>query len=228
MSTLDLVPTYVKGIDRLLFGGFKLGELYFIYGEEKSGKTSLALTLCASAIRNGLRPLFLDCSIRLHPQRVLQILESWSLDPSKLSIRMIQDFQDQEDFILHLYNSEKLFDIIVLDDFTHQHRIEMYGEVRSDLPIYKRLAMQVAMLSELTTRDKSLVVLIGQVHDLPEQENRKAVAYRILSHWARWIIKLTIGSKGFRELFLEKPEKTGPAYFIINESGVGEPSSKVE
>ncbi|MEN2974334.1 MAG: ATPase domain-containing protein [Candidatus Caldarchaeales archaeon] len=228
MSTIDVVSTHVEGIDRFLNGGFKLGKLYFIYGEEKSGKTSLALTICASSIKVGLKPLFIDCSNRLHPQRVLQILESWELDLSRLSIRIIQNFRDQEVFILNLYNSSKMFDVIILDDLTHQHRLEISGKGKQDLQIYKRLALQVAILYELTKRDRVLIAYIGQVHDMPEKEDRTAVAYRILSHWADWIIRLRSESKGLRELFIEKPESAGPAYFTIDIKGIVESRIKVE
>lgn len=225
MGRVNIISTHVSSVDELLNGGFKLGQLYFLYGEEKTGKTSLTLTVCASAIKEDLKPLFIDCSGKLHPERVLQILQSWSIDLSKLSIRIIQSFEEQEQLILNLYNSKKMFDVIILDDYTYQHRIELSGDVRQDLSIYKRLALQVAMLSELASRENITVIIIGQVHDMPEQGGGKAVAYRILSHWAKWVLKLRVGSRHYKEIIIEKPEKKGLGYFTINNRGISEPGN---
>jgi len=225
MEETCVISTHVSSVDDLLSGGFRLGQLYFLYGEEKTGKTSLTLTVCASAIKKGLKPLFIDCSGRLHPERVLQVLQSWSVDLSKLSIRIVQSFQEQEQLILNLYNSKKMFDVIILDDFTYQHRIELSGDVRQDLSIYKKLALQVAMLSELASRENVTVIIIGQVHDMPEQGGGKAVAYRILSHWAKCVLKLKVSSKHYKEIIIEKPDKTGLGYFIINNRGISEPDN---
>lgn len=221
MVKVGSIPTRVPSIDELLDGGFKLGDVYFIYGEEKTGKTSLTLATCASAIREGLRPFFIDCSGRIHPERVLQILRSWSIDLSKLSIKIIPSFKQQEELVLTLYNSKKIFDLIVLDDFTYQHRIELSRDPRLDLPIYKKLALQVAILSELACRENVSIIVIGQVHDMPEQQGEKPVAYRILSYWAEWVMKIKTSARRYREIVLEKPEKKGPAYFIINNHGIG-------
>lgn len=218
----DVVPTNVNSVDLLLNGGFRVGRLYFLYGEEKSGKTSLTLTVCASAIGEGLKPFFIDCSMRLHPGRVAQVLQSRSIDLSRLSIKTIQSFREQAQLILNLYNFEKIFDVIVLDDFTYQHRLELSRNVKMDLSIYKKLALQVAMLSEIASRENTLIIIVGQVHDMPEREEGRPIAYRILSHWAEWVLKLQISSRQYREIIVEKPEKKGPGYFTINEAGIGE------
>ena len=117
-----------------------------------------------------------------------------------------------------------MFDVIILDDFTYQHRIELSGDVRQDLSIYKKLALQVAMLSELASRENITVIIIGQVHDMPEQGG-KAVAYRILSHWAKCVLKLRVSSRHYKEIIIEKPEKKGLGYFIINNRGISEPDN---
>ncbi len=222
VSKIDFIPTHVSSIDELLRGGFKFGDVYFIYGEEKTGKTSLTLTACASAIREDMRPFFIDCSGRIHPERVLQILQSWLVDPSRLSIKIIQSFREQEELILNLYNSKKIFDLIVLDDFTYQHRIELSRNLRLDLPTYKKLALQVAMLYELARREKISVIIVGQVHDMPEQQGEKPVAYRILSHWARWVVMIRKPAQHYREMIIEKPKKKGPAYFTISNQGISQ------
>jgi len=223
VSNVDVIPTRVGSIDSLLDGGFKAGQLYFLYGEEKTGKTSLVLTVCASAIREGLKPFFIDCSERLNPGRVSQVLQSWLVDLSRLSVKAVHSFLEQTRLILNLYNLQKIFDVIVLDDFTYQHRLELSRNVKMDLSIYKKLALQAAMLSEIAASRKAVVIIVGQVHDMPEQEEGRPVAYRILSYWAKWVLKLQAGSRQYRELVVEKPEKKGPGYFTLSEYGVSEP-----
>ncbi len=223
-STLSrsAIPTGVKELDSILGGGFRLGELYFVYGEEASGKTSLALTITASAIKQGLKQLFVDCSGRLHPLRISQVAEKWSIELSDILVKPIRDFGEQEDLVIKLYNLKKLFNVVVLDDFTYQYRLELSGDLRRDLILFKRFAFQVAVLSELAEKYESLVLIVGQVHDIPEHGVQKPVAYRILYHWAKWILKLSSHDKVDKILFIEKPPTTLSARFMVSDRGVDE------
>lgn len=215
----------VEELDRLLGGGIEVGELTFVYGEEKSGKTSLGLSICASAIADGMRAAYVDCSGRLHPGRVIQVLEAWSADLSKLAVLSIESFLQQEETIIRFYDRPQPFGAVVFDDFTYQHRIELEGEVRRDVSVYRRLAFQVAALKEAASKMGAAIVVMGQVHEAPETGEQRAVAQRILSHWAGWVLRLRVGGR-WREMFVEKPERAGPARFSIGVRGV-EPYSEV-
>jgi len=218
--------TGLSELDEIMGGGVPGGSLVFLYGEEKSGKTSIALRICVSALERGENAVFIDCSSRLHPIRLTQVLNSYQVEPSLLSIAKLDNFLQQEETVIKLYDLSQKFGLIIFDDFTYQHRLRIEGNPRIDLPIYKRLAFQAAALKELASKSGCSVILVGQVHDMPETGEERAVAYRLLSYWADWVLRVKRPERGCREILVEKPIKSNPILFEVTESGIS-PCSKV-
>lgn len=207
-------------LDDLLGGGIGSKTLAFIYGEEKAGKTSLALRICALATRTA-SAAYVDCSERLHPLRLSQIMKANRADESKLYLVSVDSFLKQEKVVLNLYDFEPPAPIIVFDDFTAMHRLEIVGDVKRDTPIYKRLAFQVAALKEAAVKRDLAIVIVGQVHEVPGRGEAKAVAQRILSHWADQILKLEKDPAHMSgKIFLEKPQSKAPILYKITRSGL--------
>ena len=216
----EVVSTGLRKLDDLLGGGVKSGTLTLIYGDEKSGKTSLGLSICASAIMEGLTAAFIDCGGRLHPARVLQVLETTGINREKFMLAYVETFLQQEETIIKMLDNP-LSKVIVLDDITYQHRVAMMGDVREDMPIFKRLAFQVAALKESTMTKNLTVIIIGQVHALPGREESRPVAQRILTHWSDAVIRVSrrMGERCSRA-YLEKPRPGGPILFKPSPRGV--------
>jgi len=213
-------PTGLIELDEELGGGFPTGSIALIYGEEKSGKTSLALKLCALAARRG-RAAYIDCSNRLHPLRLEQILRWNRVDRSRLLILSIESFLQQEEVVLRLYDYPPPAPLIVLDDFTFRHRLEIKGDVKQDTPIYERLAFQLAALKEAAMKKDIAIVVVGQVHTLPDTGETRAVAHRILTYWSDYVLRVVrrFGERCGR-IWIEKPERKGAYRFRIAKSGV--------
>ena len=213
-------PTGLPELDEGLDGGLPTSSITLIYGEEKSGKTSLALKLCALAARRD-RAAYIDCSNRLHPLRLAQILRGNRVDRSRLLILPVESFFQQEEIVLRLYDYPPPAPLIVLDDFTFRHRLEIKGDVKQDTPIYERLAFQLAALKEAAMKRDIAIVIIGQVHTLPNTGETRAVAHRILTYWSDYVLRMgrRFGERCGR-IWIEKPEKKGVYRFRIVKSGI--------
>ena len=120
-----MFSTGIPELDEALGGGIRGGKVTLIYGEEKSGKTSLALKVCALAAKKAGQAGYVDCSGRLHPQRLLQVLEANGADPSRVSVSVIGNFLQQEEIILSLHDKPPSFPLIIFDDFTDDLAIEI-------------------------------------------------------------------------------------------------------
>lgn len=212
--------TGLPGLDERLEGGIAARTLTLVYGEEKSGKTSLALMMCALATRR-LPAAYVDCSGRLHSARISQIMETVGGDGGKLYILSVESFQAQGRVILSLHDSRPPAGLLVFDDFTALHRLELSGDLRLDMPVYRRLAFQVAALKEAALRNDLAIMIVGHVHDIPDRGEARAVAQRILGYWSDIILRLGPDPKTkLGKILIEKPERAEAVAYRITSSGL--------
>lgn len=215
------IPTGLPSLDECI-GGYKGGRLYFVYGEEKSGKTSMALRASANAINLGANVLWLDCGHRLHPSRLMQVLMANGADGSRMLISPVYSFDGQEYAILSLLHGvPRRTGLIAVDDFTYLHRIAMKGELREDAPVFKRLTLQAAVLKDVAVSNDIPVLAIGQVHAVPGS-GIKPVASRIVGYWSDVVIRLESLTPSMKLLRLEKDEMQLSVRFKISEFGIEE------
>lgn len=215
-----MFSTGLPVLDERLGGGISAGTLTLVYGEEKSGKTSLALMMCALATRRSLAA-YIDCSGRLHPARISQIMEALGGDEDKLYILSVDSFRAQEKVILSLHDSRPPANLLVFDDFTVLHRLELSGDIGLDMSVYRRLAFHVAALKEAALRNDLAIIIVGQVHEIPDRGEARAVARRILGYWSDTILRLELDPKTkLGRVVIEKPEKMEAAAYRITGSGL--------
>jgi len=212
--------TGLPELDERLGGGVASRTLTLVYGEEKSGKTSLVLMMCAFATRQ-IPAAYIDCSGRLHSARISQIMRAIRGDEDKLYILSVESFQDQEKVILSLHDLMPPARLLVFDDFTALHRLELSGDIRLDMPVYRRLAFQVAALKEAALRNDLAVVIVGHVHDIPDRGESRAVAHRILGYWSDTVLRLGLDPKTrVGRVVIEKPERIEATAYKITGSGL--------
>lgn len=212
--------TGLPALDKRLGGGVATGTLTLVYGEEKSGKTSLALMMCALATRS-LPAAYVDCSGRLHPARISQIMKALGGDEDKLYILSVESFSAQERAILGIHDSRPPASLLVFDDFTALHRLELSGDIGLDMRVYRRLAFHVAALKEAALRNGFAVMIVGQVHDIPDRGEARAVAQRILVYWSDTVLKLEMDPKTrLGRILIEKPERAEAAAYRITGFGL--------
>ncbi len=213
------IPTGLPKLD-ITIGGYLGGMLYFVYGEEKSGKTSLVLLAAVNAIKLGGKVVWIDCGQRLHAKRLSQVLSTNKADASKFIITPTKSFDEQEAVIISLLEGTSSGTrLIVLDDYTYLHRIAMKGELKEDAPIFKRLAFQTASLKEVAATNDIPIIAVGQVHEVPGF-GTKPVASRIVGYWSDAVFRLENAPAGFRVLILEKGGRYLEQRFRITDAGV--------
>ncbi len=212
--------TGLPELDEVLGGGIPTGAITLVYGQEKTGKTSLALRACASAARSA-SAAYIDCSGKLHPERLSQVMKANRVDENRVYIAVIENFLQQEEIILKLHDEGAPAPLIIFDDFTYLHRMELTGNIRDDMNIYKRLAFQLAALKEAVLKRSLAAMIIGQVHSIPDSGESRAVARRILGYWADYILSISKDpGKPFSELTIEKPPEDKVIKFRVVRSGI--------
>ena len=133
----------------------------------------------------------------------------------------VENFLQQEEVVLRILDEKAPAPLIVFDDFTYLHRIELVGDVKTDINIYKRLAFQLAVLKEAAIRDDLAIIVIGQVHSIPDKGEARAVAHRILTYFADYVLRIERRpGRPLSKIILEKPETGEEIYFRIVRSGV--------
>ncbi len=209
-----------QGIRDLLYKP-REGLLYFIYGDEKSGKTSYCLTASSFILKEGGSVIWIDCGAKLSMTRVEQVLSFNKVPLDKLYITSPMDFNSQERALVNVVSfPPKDLRLIVCDDFTYLHRLAISGNPRVDLPIYKRLSFQVALLKETCITLGISCMLVGHVREKPYGEGREPVAARIVTYWADVILNF-MNLDGKRVLKVEKPDVAKEEYeFRIFEGGL--------
>ena len=198
-------------------GRFRKGCSYLLYGDDKAGKTTLVMSAAASAVGEGAGVVWVDCGARLYLPRVRQILRPEMLE--RIYVTQPKTFSEQLESIVNIHDYlPSGVGLVVCDDFTYLHRLEISGKPAQDLPIYSSLTFQAALLKDLAVTRRAAVVLVGLVHEIPVLNVAAPVAGRIVSYWSDCIVRLH-RREGVRELVEEKPG-TGRITFTLTDSGV--------
>ncbi len=191
--------TGIKSFDNV-YGGLRSGLMYLISGEEKSGKTSLALQIACIASRDNVGTYLLDCGGHIHYLRLSRIAANWEADLSKIKITFPRSFKEQERLIVWLADSAPAGSLVIVDDFTYLHRVQMVGDVNMDKGLFHSLAFQMACLKEACKTRNLTSILITDVHDVPPKGISTPVASAITTYFADVHLSLFSDTSGLKIL----------------------------
>ncbi len=189
------VETGVPALDQALRGGYHPGEVSLIYGEEKSGKTSLALQASLFVLSRGMKVIWIDCGGRLHPERLSQVFSHSQADQNNMVFSIPSNFEEQTRMIevmpLRLPAQTGL---LVFENFNMLHRVRGLFELQNNRRILKDLNFQLACLKELVVQRGLPLIVTAQVHEAlnkPSNSNETTVpaASRISMYWADTILR---------------------------------------
>ena len=216
-----------RSLDEILGGGFRFGEVSLIYGEASTGKTALALSFIISHLRDSSEGIafYVDADQRLPTNRLVQIAGigvNHLLE--RLFVLMPQSFSEQTRIIEGMpWLLTRKSTPVVVDSITGLYRLEAIDAERT-FAVNKELNRQLGFLSEMAKTKDAAVLLVGQVHSVPDSETPKVepVAQRLLRYWSDTVLKLEMTlTPGVRQAVLEKPERTRKACrFRLSDSGV--------
>ncbi|HOV32605.1 MAG TPA: recombinase RecA [Candidatus Hydrogenedens sp.] len=144
-------------------GGFPLGRVIEIFGQESSGKTTLALHAVANAQKEGGIACYIDAEHALDPV----FAEKIGVDINNLLVSQ-PDYAEQALDICENLVRSNAFDVIVIDSVAALvPKAEIEGEIGDQhMALQARLMSQaLRRLTGSISRSKTLVIFINQVRD---------------------------------------------------------------
>ncbi|MBD3161621.1 MAG: recombinase RecA [Candidatus Eisenbacteria bacterium] len=158
----EVIPSGSLALDVALgVGGVPRGRVMEVYGPESSGKTTLCLTMVASAQRHGGTAVFIDAEHALQPSYAQKL----GVDINNLHVSQPDTGEEALEITDQLVRSGAV-DIIVIDSVAALvPRAEIEGEMGdSHVGLQARLMSQaLRKLSGSVSRSKTVVVFINQI-----------------------------------------------------------------
>jgi RecA/RadA recombinase len=195
-------------LDKLLRGGFSRGEVTLVYGEAKTGKTTVVIQAATSAARMGFKVIYVDSDHSFTQQRFHQIAKANSKDVSELIMLFLPEtFAEQRALVESLENYvTPALGLVVVDSISSLYRAA-FSKAESIFTLNRDLARQVAYLGELSASYKIACIVTSQVRVrlTPPIGDIEPVARRSLFHLSRTILRLRNTPKsGVKEVVQER------------------------
>ena len=161
---VEFIPTGNILIDRALgVGGFPRGRIVEIFGPESSGKTTLTLTLIATAQKMGGLAAFVDVEHALDPQYAKKL----GVNLDELLVSQPSSGEEALRIVETLVRSNAL-DVIVLDSVAALvTKQELEGEIGDSTVGAQARLMSAAMrkLTALISKARTIVVFTNQIRE---------------------------------------------------------------
>jgi len=158
--TVAVVPVGVPSIDIAVGGGFPRGRIVEIYGNESSGKTTLANHIVAQVQKAGGTAAFVDAEHALDPDYAKRL----GVKINDLLISQPDSGEQALDIVETLVRSNAV-DVIVIDSVAAlTPRAELEGEMGdSHMALQARLMSQaLRKLTAIVSKSKAIVIFINQ------------------------------------------------------------------
>lgn len=159
---LDVIPTGALSLDIALgVGGIPRGRVIEIYGPESSGKTTLAMTICAQAQKKGGIAAIVDAEHALDPIYAKAI----GVNTDDLLISQPDTGEQALEITEQLVRSAAV-DIIVIDSVAALvPKAEIDGEMGDQLPGLQARLMSQALrkLTAIAAKTGTTIVFINQI-----------------------------------------------------------------
>lgn len=146
-------------------GGIPLGKFTEIYGPESSGKTTLALSICKSALTKGKRVLYLDAETTLPYYYINSVIGDYDKDLFKL---LQPGSMEQALKIAEIGIVKEEFDIIVLDSIGSMspEKVQEDELTDSNVALLSRIMTKFVQRNAVKVKDSNVAFIgINQVRD---------------------------------------------------------------
>jgi len=161
---IDVISTGCLSIDAALgIGGIPRGRISEIYGPESSGKTTLALHVCAEAQKAGGYVAFIDAEHALDPIYAKKL----GVDTNELLVSQ-PDHGEQALEIAETLVRSNAVDLIIIDSVAALvPRVELEGEMGdSSVGLQARLMSKaLRKLTGVVNKSKTSIIFINQVRE---------------------------------------------------------------
>ena len=202
------IPTGCLGLDRLIRGGFTLGEIALIYGEATTGKTTTVIQAATACAGQGRKVVYVDSDHSFTQQRFNQIAGARLPDVSELiTLFFPETFSEQRRIVesLESYVTSKL-GMVIVDSISSLYRVA-FSNANSIFSLNRDLSRQVAYLGELASSHNIICIITSQVHArlTATAADIEPVARRTVFHFPRLILRIKNTPKtSVKEFVLER------------------------
>jgi len=224
------ISTGCTSLDQILNEGIAFGNIFLIYGEAETGKTTLLMQCTVNCARKGQKAVFIDSDNTFSTSRLSQIARH---DLEKVAPLIIllkpESFKEQISAIDHLeeYLTEKV-GLIAIDTFTSLYRAEFGENPKERFTLNRELNRQLAILAQIAKTQNKAVVITSQVRSVlvEAQVEVEPVATRVLRFWSDIVMRLKPTGRGnVVNAILEKhPQRKSltSCYLVIEETGIND------
>ena len=207
-DVMDVIPVGCAGVDKMLHGGLRRGEITLVYGEAATGKTTVAIQAATSAALHGLKVVYVDSDHSFTQQRFEQIEKTNIADVSeRIMLFLPETFTEQRVLVESLENYvTPSLGLVIVDSMSSLYRAA-FSRAASIFNLNRDLSRQLAYLSELSAQNRIACVITSQVHARfsPPLGDIEPVARRAIFHFPRTILKLRSTPKPMtKEFVLER------------------------
>lgn len=164
VSEVKAIPTGSFGLDSVFgCGGIPKGRMIELFGQESSGKTTLAHFLIAQVQKMGGKAALIDAEFSYDPRYTSSI----GVDTSKLLVTQPLHLEAAMGTLRELVETNQ-FDIIVLDSIAAMApKSEIEDEFLKDTMALqaRKLGAALRILAGSVSRSKTIVIFINQLRD---------------------------------------------------------------
>ena len=208
MASQERIASTCPGLDALLQGGFKRGEMTLLYGEAATGKTTTVIQTATAAARTSSKVLYIDSDHSFTQQRFQQIAKTDAHDVSELIMLFLPEtFADQRQLIETLENYvTPSLGLVIIDSMSSLYRAA-FSTTDNLFTLNRDLGRQLAYLSELSASAGIASIITSQVHARLSSPvgDVEPVARRAIFHFPQAIIRIRNTPKpNVREFRLER------------------------
>jgi len=156
-------------LDNLLGGGIAAGIITDIFGPSGTGKTQIAMQICANSIKDG-KIIYQDTSGGFRPERLVQLIKSKHLDNKLLDNIMVARVTNIAEQIEYVNKISKIDHVLlVIDSITDLFSFE-YSKASNSLEKHVKFMEYMHMLGLLSMRKKIPIVVTNTVRQSDESE----------------------------------------------------------
>lgn len=224
---MDVIPTGCYVFDRMIRGGFPVGQVALVYGEASTGKTTMAVQCAINCARRGFKTLFIDSDNAFPPNRLSQIAQQeLSTIAPYILLFTPQNFKEQVHIIESLTSLlTSSVALVVVDTINSLYRVEL-GSSAETFALNRELNRQLAYLVDIARTKKVVVLLTSQVHSIIGELNEvEPLAMRVLNFHSRIVINLRKTAKvgvidAVLKKFLGMRNPRARSQFKLTETGI--------
>jgi RecA/RadA recombinase len=175
-------------------GGIPLASVTLVYGEEETGKTTLAMQCAVNCAKRGYKVMFVDSERTFSSRRLSHIAPDNFNEISELIIlARPTDFKEQTVIVDQLndyINSN--FKLVIFDTITSLYRLQIAETPSKTFQLNRELNRQLAFLAQTAKTLKIGILITSQVHAVFNEPlvSMAPVGTRVLNFWADVVIAL--------------------------------------